>query len=258
MGHVGRLTRSALEMRSEVVTYDIAHDNEYPSAAFAACDFLVVCVDTPSTPVGAADLSQVHVAFAQMPRGVPAVLRSTVPPGTTLALTAKYGREVIFWPEYVGETRFVVQTMDQLDKDPFQVFGAYRSPTSSAWIDLVAETYGPLVRLYQLEPTEAEIVKYMENCYFAVKTTFVNEFRNLCDSLGADWHSVREGWLLDPRIERDHSDAFKRSPGYGGRCLPKDVAAVIHRAEEVGGEMPLLTAVQAINNSVTGRTNRSL
>ena len=251
LGHVGKITRTSLELRSEVVTYDIAHDDNYPFDEFASCDFLVVCVNTPPSPSGAADLSQVHAAFVEMPPGVPVVLRSTVPPGTTIQLEEQYQRDVIFWPEYVGETRFIVQTMDQLDKKPFQIFGARGSSSVSAWIDLIAETYGPLVRLYRIGPTDAEVVKYMENCFFAVKTTFVNEFRKLCDSTGADWQSVREGWLLDPRIERDHSDAFKRSPGYGGRCLPKDMAAIISCAEEFGGEMPLLKAVQKVNAAMT-------
>lgn len=247
VGHVGAITRDALSFRSHVVTYDIARDLEYPDADFAACDFLVVCVNTPPSPDGAADLSQVHAAFDRMPPGIPAVLRSTVPPGTTALLAEKYQREVIFWPEYVGETRFVVQTMDQLNKAPFVIFGATASPTLSSWVDLVAECFGPLVKIYQVPSLEAEIVKYMENSFFAVKTTFVNEFRSLCDSLGADWQSVREGWLLDPRVERDHSDAFRTAPGFGGRCLPKDVAAILVRAAESGASMPLLNAVKEIN-----------
>ena len=248
LGHVGKITAEVLQVRSLVTTYDISNDDTYPYADFHVCDFLVVCVNTPEDPeTGAADLSEVEAAFSAMPPGVPVVLRSTVPPGTSMRLAADHDREVIFWPEYVGESRFVVDTMKQLDSNVFQIVGAVRSDATSKWVDLLAETYGPLVRIYQIEQTEAEIVKYMENSYFAVKTIFVNEFRNLCEALDADWQSVREGWLLDPRIGRDHSDAFMSSPGYGGRCLPKDIAAVRHRAKEIGTEMPLLDAVSSIN-----------
>lgn len=246
-------TKAALEIRSEVVTYDFAIDEAYPFAEFSHCDFLVVCVNTPSTPTGSADLTQVNAAFAQMPPHVPVVLRSTVPPGTTAELARRYEREVLFWPEYMGESSFAVQTMDQLRLRPFQIVGASKSTTSAAWLDLIAETYGPLVRLAQVTSTEAEVVKYMENCYFAVKVTFVNQFRQLCDTLGIDWHSVREGWLLDPRIERDHSDAFRKRPGYDGKCLPKDVAAIIAHATEVGVDLKLLSTVQEINNSLVNR-----
>ena len=251
MGHVGVITRDALAFRSDVVTYDIVGDTPYPEADFARCHFLVVCVNTPPTSEGAADLSHVYAAFEQMPPGIPVVLRSTVPPGTSAMLARKFDREVIFWPEYIGQTKFVVQTMDQLKTAPFQIFGAEPSPALSIWTDLVAECYGPLVRIYRVAPVEAEIIKYMENCFFALKTTFVNEFRALCDALDADWQSVREGWLLDPRIGRDHSDAFRSAPGFGGRCLPKDVTAILARADEIGAAMPLMNAVNEINEEST-------
>lgn len=247
MGHVGRMTSEALGYRCQVVTFDNAYDKSYPHEAMSAADFIVVCVGTPMSTTGAADLSQVHSAFEQVPAGKPVVLRSTVPPGTCAKLAEQYGHEVIFWPEYVGETRFVVQTMDQLQTAPFQIFGAEKSPALSAWIDLMAECFGPLVRIYQVTATEAELIKYMENCFFAVKTTFVNEFRSLAETLGLDWQSVREGWLLDPRMGRDHSDAFTGAPGYSGRCLPKDVAAILHSADKIGAPMPLLAAVQDSN-----------
>ena len=63
--------------------------------------------------------------------------------------------------------------------------------------------------------------------YLATKVSFVNEFRRICEILGADWHTVREGWLLDPRVEPAHRAAFASTPGFGGRCLPKDLSAII-------------------------------
>lgn len=247
LGHVGRITVESLRMRCDVVTYELTTAQDYPSAEFAKCDFIVICVNTPSPDGGAADLGQVHSAFAALPPDVPAVLRSTVPPGTSSEMARCYQREVIFWPEYLGESKFVVDTMDAIASRPFHIIGAQPSPIASEWTDLLAETYGPLVRMYRMEPTAAEVVKYMENSYFAVKTVFVNEFRRLCAALEVDWQSVREGWLLDPRIERDHSDAFSGAPGYGGRCLPKDVAAIVAHADSIGAAMPLLKRTQQIN-----------
>ena len=251
LGFVGTLTRQVLDFRCGVVPYDIASDAKYPYSELSGCAFAIICVNTPTSADGSADLSQVHSAFAALPPEVPVILRSTVPPGTSLQLAGQYSREVIFWPEYAGERRFVADTTVQLDQRPFEIVGARRSEAASAWIDLLAETYGPLVRIYQMEPTAAEVAKYMTNCYFAVKTTFVNEFRKFCEAAGVDWQTVREGWLLDPRIERDHSDAFKSAPGYGGRCLPKDVAAMTSRADQLGMRMPLLESVGAINSTAS-------
>lgn len=253
MGHVGSMTANAFGASARVVTYDIAGGEEYPRAALAKCDFIVVCVNTPSMRDGSADLAQVERAFEVMPSGVPAVLRSTVPPGTTDKLAKRFDREVVFWPEYIGEKRFVLSPWSRLaDEAPFQLFGARKSVAATAWLDLVAETYGPLVQIYRVEPSEAELIKYMENSWFAVKVTFVNEFRRLAEGLGLDWRSVREGWLLDPRIDRDHSDAFASDPGYGGKCLPKDVAGILRAASASGLDLPLLSAVESIN----GETRR--
>jgi nucleotide sugar dehydrogenase len=248
MGHVGRMTADVLAHAAEVVTYDSTNSTPYPVAQVAACDFAVVCVNTPPLPSGGTDLQQVHQAIAALPGHIPVVLRSTVPPGTSDSLADEYDRELIFWPEYVGETRFAAQTWERFRAtNPFQVFGARTSTTTTTWLDLVAEAYGPLVRLVRLAPSEAELVKYMENSWFAVKVTFVNEFRRVAEALGLEWRAVREGWLLDPRIERDHSDAFASNPGYGGKCLPKDVAGILSATADLGIAMPLLSCVERIN-----------
>ena len=67
----------------------------------------------------------------------------------------------------------------------------------------------------------------MENSYLATKVTFVNEMYEICQKLGANWIKVREGWALDPRVERSHTAVFKNNRGFGGKCLPKDISALI-------------------------------
>jgi len=92
------------------------------------------------------------------------------------------------------------------------------------------------------------MVKYAENTYFATKVIFVNEIARLCATIGIDWHTVREGWLLDPRVERDHTAVFADAPGFGGRCLPKDLDALIAFAQnELGTTAGLLEAVRERN-----------
>jgi UDPglucose 6-dehydrogenase len=71
---------------------------------------------------------------------------------------------------------------------------------------------GPTKTYFQCSAIEAEIIKYMENSYLATKVSFVNEFRRICETFGADWHAVREGWLLDPRVEPTHTAAFASAP----------------------------------------------
>lgn len=258
MGHVGTMTADILAATSTLVTYDRASGDAYPAEDLEQCAFVVVCVNTPSLDDGTVDLTQVEDAFDVLPVSVPVVLRSTVPPGTSAVLSAKYSRVVIFWPEYVGETTFAIPTWPRLSQEePFQLFGAEQSALTSAWLDHVAVTFGPMVRIHRVAPAAAELAKYMENSWFAVKVTFVNEFRRLAEGLGLEWLSVRESWLLDPRVDRDHSEAFAGRPGYGGRCLPKDVAGILAAARAQGIELPMMASVQLINSGLVGSTDES-
>ena len=233
LGVVGRAIEALFRTRCEVITYDRAGDGDYPSEAIAACDFAVVCVGTPAGGDGACDTSDVFEAVGALPIDR-VLLKSTVPPGTTDALIAKTGKDVCFWPEYVGESPFPSPYWPSGMEDvPFVVVGG-RPESRRDFIDLLLPVLGPSRTYFQCTAVEAEVIKYMENAYFATKVTFVNEFRRICDAVGADWHSVREGWLLDPRVDPDHSAVFVDAPGFGGRCLPKDVNAILAAAIKAG------------------------
>jgi len=249
LGHVGRITQDLLGFAgSTVIGYDRSSGDAYPTHDFASCDFIVVCVNTPSQIDGSADLSQIDAAFAELPESVPVILRSTVPPGSCEQLASIHRREVIFWPEYLGESRFASQDWAKFGRgSAFQVLGSRPGGVLDAFVEHLGEILGPEVRIHRVGLREAELIKYMENCYFAMKVTFVNEFRKVAEHLGADWHDVREGWLLDPRVERDHTAAFRSFPGYGGKCLPKDVSAIVSSMHTLGCRMPVMEAVQLAN-----------
>lgn len=254
LGHVGRNVRGRLTGAGvDVVGYDWSSGEAYPEEDLAACDFAVVAVGTPSQEGGSADLSDVLAAVERLPTPM-VMLRSTVPPGTTDMLVEKTGKQVCFSPEYVGETAFS-QTGWQAwaQDDVFWILGG-RAETTRWFAARIAEIHGPEPRLYQCSATEAEIAKYVENSYFAVKVTFVNEIYELCQRTGADWFTVREAWLADPRVERDHTAVLPRARGYGGRCLPKDVDAILAFADQVEMPMPLLTATREANTLYRGKS----
>ena len=245
LGHVGHSVVAQFRDH-DLVTYDIRDSGPYPTDALARCDVALICVDTPPRPDGSADVSRVEAALAQLPCDT-VLIRSTVPPGTTERLSRETGKEVCFWPEYVGETHYLGASWEQFaSRDPFVILGGEPS-VRGRMIDLLQPTFGPQVRFFQCSSSEAELVKYMENSYFAAKITFVNEFRLLSEQLGLDWHTVREGWLLDPRVERDHTVAFADQRGFDGKCLPKDLAAILRVAEGSGLHLKMLEAVQEAN-----------
>jgi UDPglucose 6-dehydrogenase len=175
------------------------------------------------------------------------LLKSTVPPGTTEQLIAETGKSICFSPEYIRETHYRGDDWNRdIISEPFTILGG--APEIRQWfIRVLTPFYGPSQLWFQCSAREAEVIKYMENSWLATKVTFVNEFYEICHAMGADWHTVREGWLLDPRVGRSHTAVFEDERGYGGKCLPKDVNAIIAAASALGLEVKLMESVNEAN-----------
>ena len=117
----------------------------------------------------------------------------------------------------------------------------------SAVADIMMPVLGPATRFRFMSSREAELVKYAENSFFSLKVTFANELRRICEASGANYHTVREGWLDDPRVGPMHTAAFKQAPGFSGKCLPKDTAALAAYCRSIGLTPKLLDAVLEVN-----------
>jgi nucleotide sugar dehydrogenase len=235
-----------LEPHGTIVGYDATQKSPYPRSELAECEFAVVCVGTPEAPDGTCDLSHVHDAVRELP--VERILiRSTVPPGTTDQLVASTGKRICFSPEYVGENQQFEPSWPGGPHDvPFLILGG-EPEIRRYFIDRFVQILGPEKTYFQTTALEAELVKYMENAFLATKVTFVNEFFEMCAAMGADWHTVREAWLLDPRIGRSHTAVFEDNRGFSGRCLPKDLKAIVRSAESAGYRPELLLEVLRSN-----------
>lgn len=253
MGHVGTTMRELLHRHADLVTYDLTDTDPYPHDALAECEFAIVCVNTPPDAAGGCDISNVVDAIKQLPtRRI--LLKSTVAPGTTDYLADVTGRTICFSPEYVGESTYHHPFWtDSAAAVPFVIVGG-PPDARRFFIDALLPVLGPSKVYFQCTAVEAEVIKYMENTYFATKVTFVNEFFEICRALGADWHAVREGWLLDPRVEPMHTAVFPADRGYAGRCLPKDVAAIIRAATSAGYHPDFLAEVQRSNARMRSAT----
>ncbi len=242
-GYVGKAVRLLFGRPGyEVVAWDAADGTPYPREALAACDFGIVCVSTPPLPTGAADVANVVAAVETLPIER-VLLKSTVPPGTTEALARRTGKQLCFWPEYIGESDYYNPNFpSRIEEVPFAIVGG--EPALRSWfVDRLIEVLGPSKRYFQCTAREAETIKYAENAFLATKVSFVNEFRRIAEAVGADWNTVREGWLLDPRIGPSHTAAFATRPGYSGKCLPKDVDAIVAASRAAGYEPALLAEV---------------
>lgn len=211
------------------------------------CEFAFVCVPTPSGAEGRCDTSVVEavVSWIECPT---IVLRSTVPPGTSERLAERYGKRIVFQPEYgPGETPD--HPFADVRDIRWIILGGLR-----AWTQPVCQLYQTVLSseivLQQTDARTAELTKYMENAYLAMKVAFCNEFYGLAERIGVDYHELRELWLLDPRIGRSHTWVHPDNRGFGGNCLPKDLAALIQFGADAGEQLALLRGVVESNSLV--------
>lgn len=206
-------------------------------------DFVIICVPTPPLPGGACDVSMVEEIVARSRVREAVIIHSTVMVGTTERLAEKYGAPVVFSPEYAGE--LAEHPYRDRGRRKFLIFGGADGPARKA-ASLYQSAFGPDLVVHLVHSRVAEMVKYMNNAFLATKVSFVNEFFDLCGAAGISFEDVRRVWLADERIGDSHT-LVTAERGYGGRCLPKDVAAICTMARELGAPLRVLEAVQEAN-----------
>jgi UDPglucose 6-dehydrogenase len=207
-----------------------------------AARLLFVCVDTPPTRSGDADLSRVRSVVEELRDGGDHVLvmKSTVPAGTGAAIRRELpGVAYVSCPEFLKEGSAVEDFM----RPDRVVVGV--DPGDEAAGEAVAALYEPLGGdLVRTDVASAEMIKLASNAFLATKISFVNEIANVCEEVGADVSEVAHGMGLDRRI----GPSFLRAGiGYGGSCFPKDVSALKMLAGNTGYHFQLLNAVIEVN-----------
>lgn len=251
-GYVGRALAAALDEAAEVVFHDPAITGSVSLGDLvAAADAVFVCVPTPPGVGGAADISIVEQVVQDLvptlaDRGRLVVIKSTVPPGTCDRLSWR-------WPEIalVANPEFLRERHHLEDgRNPARIVLGWTEGVSDPGRAALRELYGrrfPEAPLVEMSALEAELVKYASNAFFGVKVSFANEQAALCERLGVSWERVRQALVLDPRIADDHLrvPGLDGRPGFGGACLPKDMAALRAIAEELGLRLALVeTAIE--------------
>src|SRR4051812_10803926 len=203
---------------------------------------LFVCVDTPPTYSGDADLSRVRAVVQELPEGSEHVLimKSTVPAGTGESIRRDMpDLTYVSCPEFLKEGTAVE---DFLHPDRV-VVGS--DPGDEAAAEAVETLYKPLGgEILRTDVASAEMIKLASNAFLATKISFINEIANVCEEVGADVGQVAQGMGLDSRIG---SSFLRAGIGYGGSCFPKDVSALKMLAGNTGYHFQLLTAVIEVN-----------
>jgi UDPglucose 6-dehydrogenase len=216
------------------------------AADLADADILFVCVQTPPTYSGDADLSYVWTALEDLPRDDRRrilVMKSTVPVGTGEKVCAALEARALTNVGYVSNPEFLAEgraVRDFMNPDRI-VIGAFDEAHASAVEALYAGIEAPVVHT---DVASAEMIKLASNAFLSTRISFINEIANVCELVGADVEAVAEGIGLDHRLGPHF---FRAGVGWGGSCFGKDVSALKQLAGNSGYHFQLLAAVIEVN-----------
>lgn len=231
-GFVGEAQAFAFAPVSNVLIYDID-----PLKANATldqvhkCDIIFVCVPTPMNANGSQDLTYINKVFDNAKEDPIYVIKSTVLPGTTNSIQYNYPNiKVVFSPEFLSER---TAKLDMLTQARI-ILGGKKELTN-----VVKELFNIRFmnrNIIETDSVTAELVKYMNNTFFATKVSILNEFKLISDKVGANWVDALNGFVSDSRVgdSHVHVPGPDGKLGYGGTCFPKDVNAFIIFAKENG------------------------
>ena len=250
-GVVGKGMYKLLEKRFDVLFYDPAVDGSATKDACNECDLAIVCVPSPMKEDGSCDISYVEESIAWLTTPL-VLIKSTIPPGTTRMLRKKYGKKVNFSPEYMGESSYFTPFWKYPDPERAEThtFVIIGGDEASEILNVFMKVMSVDTHYMATTAEEAEVTKYMENSFFATKVSFCNEFFEIAKTYGVDYKKLRELWLLDSRINPNHTLVFEDKRGWGGKCYPKDLNAIIKAAEAQGYSPTLLKAVVQSNDEI--------
>lgn len=251
----------------DAITYDITDFSSKEEQETAqhiinqTCGLAIICVPTPPKGMQEQRVDEFESEFR--PVDLKAVydvvnwlkidntlIKSAIPPGTLDKIDNINNGNFCVSPEYLGESKYYTP-YDSLDpKDarqhPFMVIGG-SSEACDSILAFFTQALGPTKFYYKCTAVEAELIKYMENTWGAMKVTFMNEWFEICKVYKASFYSVREGWALDPRVEKNHSMVFENDRGFAGKCYPKDLLGIIAASEKKGYNPKLLKEVWNTN-----------
>jgi len=211
-------------------------------------EFVFLCVQTPQSDTGAADLSAVEAVAREIATvlraGTVVVNKSTMPVGSTRFVARELSQAgaandvgVASNPEFLREGNAV---RDFLEPSRV-VIGCDDTAVAVRVSELYRDVKAPVL---VTDPASAEMIKYASNAFLATKISFINAIANLCEAVNADVREVSLGMGYDPRIGFEF---LHPGPGYGGSCFPKDTAALLHTAREAGYDFSLLRGVVEVN-----------
>lgn len=254
-GFVGQAVANGFDSasggRDIIRYYDKYKDTLSLEEVVTKSEFIFVCLPTPmKEDESGIDLSIIEASMKDVTKYTDntdkiVVIKSTVTPGTTASLQKKYPKsQLVFNPEFLTEANFLE---DFLNADR-TVIGA-SSDLASRRVAVIYRQRFPKTKIYQTDPTTAEAVKYFANAFLALKVTFANFFYDYCQKIGIKYEEVKKMAAFDKRIVDAHLDVTTLR-GFGGKCFPKDLVALIGEFKKAGVDVSLLETMWEYNKKV--------
>ncbi len=276
VGVVGNATAKVLEKAHEMFLYD-KFKPEYSSKENLRnlaknSEVIFICVPTPMKITGEIDYSSIHNSMEQLieemikiernPHDILITIRSTAVSGATDKLTYRYPFRFAFNPEFLRE-KHAVEDMENTDR---VVIGANDEKSSNQLMEVYKPLF-PNANYVIVTRKEAEMIKYAANITLASQIAIANEIYQICKAIGVDYNIVKNAILLDKRIGSNievpgHDGDF----GFGGKCFPKDLKALIRLSQEHEYDPYLLQEVWRTNErlrknkdwlNITGATSKN-
>ncbi len=247
-GFVGSAISSGFGLHAKIRIYDKDPNKSTHnlSEVVNQSDFIFVSVPTPMNKKknGVMDTSIIDSVFDEVVNRNERtdnvfIVKSTVIPGTMEGLIERYPQlNIIHSPEFLTERS---ARLDFINASRVILGG---EPELTNKVEGLFRERFPFVKIIQTDVGTAQFIKYMANCFFATKVSFMNEMRQAANKLSIDWNQVMNGFVSDGRIGNSHLDVpgHDGSLGFGGKCFPKDINAFINLFESIGIDPTVMKA----------------
>tara|TARA_B100000925_G_scaffold276696_1_gene244023 strand:+ start:768 stop:1562 length:795 start_codon:yes stop_codon:yes gene_type:complete len=244
VGAVGSANKKGFEFLKHNV---VVHDIKLKTKIQDVCDTEInyICVPTPQAENGSCDTSIIERVIDELGqcnyKGIIAI-RSTVVPGFTQSMIEKFNHLTIcFVPEFLRER---CAEDDFINNHKLLAVG-----THDIWVyRKVIRSHGQLPEHTEhLTPNEAEVLKYFNNVYAALRVTFANNMYEICEKLDCDYTTIKNAYIKTGKATDMYLDVNPSLRGYGGMCLPKDTIAIASLMKKLNIDLKLIQSIHDDN-----------